>query len=107
QANKAAGKLELQRATVQWFLSVDGDDLPPDCVQAGRSAYRSLCMDGTELDFTTGFEDLHTAVYREICAGRGYGIAEARPSIELVHAIRHSEITAPQTTADMHPLVSA
>jgi UDP-N-acetyl-2-amino-2-deoxyglucuronate dehydrogenase len=106
QSNKAAGRLELSRATVQWYLSVDGNDLPAGHVETGKAAYRSLSMDSEELDFTTGFEDLHTAAYREICAGDGFGIAEARPGIELVHAIRHSEITAPRTTKDLHPLLS-
>nr|NIP86713.1 oxidoreductase [Planctomycetales bacterium] len=75
-------------------------------VEAGQTAYRSLRMDGDELDFTTGFEDLHTAVYREICGGGGCGIREARPAIELVHAIRHSGISSAPSPADLHPLIA-
>lgn len=106
QSRKAAGKLELVGATVQWFLSVDGNDLPAEAIAAGRHALRALSIDGQQIDFTTGFEDLHTALYRETCAGRGFGIEDARPSIELVHAIRHSEIRSPQSATDCHPLLA-
>jgi UDP-N-acetyl-2-amino-2-deoxyglucuronate dehydrogenase len=103
QPDKGAGRLELERATVRWFLSVDADDLPADCTQRGQSAYRSIVIDGQEIDFTTGFEDLHTTLYRETLAGNGFSITDARPSIDLVHRIRHTEAELPSDSTPRHP----
>ncbi len=103
QPEKASGCLELQRATVRWFLSVDPADLPDECREAGKFAYRSIVMNGDEIDFSTGFEDLHTQLYRETLAGRGFGIEDARPSVDLVHAIRHAQIGLPADAARRHP----
>lgn len=86
ERRRMAGTLELRDADVEWFLSVDRADL-----QSGQgTTHRSMTIDGEEVNFTGGFEHLHTAVYREILDGRGHGIDEARPSIELVHRIRSS-----------------
>ncbi len=85
---RMAGYLELERARVRWFLSVDRRDLPEAVAAAGQRTYRSITVDGEEAEFSEGFTDLHTAVYRDILAGGGCGIADARPSIELVHSIR-------------------
>ena len=93
---KMAGAMQLQRARVRWFLSVDGADLPPHCREAGEFAYRSLRMDGEEMEFSRGFGDLHTRVYKEILAGRGYGVEEARPAISLVRGIREAEVVVPK-----------
>lgn len=90
-SERQAGTLELARAQVRWFLSVEGKDLPPECVQRGQSAFRSITIDGEEVEFTTGFDDLHTRVYEEILAGNGFGIDDARPSLEVVHAVRTAE----------------
>lgn len=101
---KMAGTLELQRARVRWFLSVDAEDLP-DCVrEAGKFAYRSMTLDGREIEFSDGFTDLHTRVYREILAGRGAGINDARPAIELVHALNNCD-TAP-SYGRCHPFLA-
>jgi UDP-N-acetyl-2-amino-2-deoxyglucuronate dehydrogenase len=99
---RGAGLLELQRARVRWFLSVDGNDLPPEAVSKGRSTYRALELDGTEFEFSDGFTDLHTQMYREILAGRGFGVDDVRPSIQLVHDIRHAHPMGWQ--GDVHPL---
>jgi UDP-N-acetyl-2-amino-2-deoxyglucuronate dehydrogenase len=88
---RAAGRLELERASVRWLLSLDGRDLPDAARAAGKSAYRSLTVDGEEIEFSDVFAGLHTKVYEETLAGRGFGIADARPSIELVYRIRRSE----------------
>lgn len=85
------GTLELERADVRWFLSVSHDDLPE--AAAGKNTFRSICVDDEEFEFSEGFTDLHTTVYREILAGRGFGLEDARPSIELVHDLRTAEIT--------------
>jgi len=89
-ASRMAGYLELERARVRWFLSVDRDDLPKAVIDRGGHAFRSITIDGQEVDLSDGFTDLHTKVYRELLAGRAFGIEDARPSIDLVYAVRHS-----------------
>jgi UDP-N-acetyl-2-amino-2-deoxyglucuronate dehydrogenase len=91
---KMAGVLELERARVRWFLSVDEADLPESVRQAGKFAYRSMTLDGQEIEFSDGFTDLHTRVYREILAGRGAGLDDARPAIELVFALNNCDTVA-------------
>jgi UDP-N-acetyl-2-amino-2-deoxyglucuronate dehydrogenase len=99
ERSRMSGRLELQRATVRWFLSSDVQDLTFEVRPGGQTTFRSITVDGNEIEFTDGFGDLHTRVYEDILAGRGCGIEEARPSIELAHRIRHAPITAP----DDHP----
>ncbi|QDS99809.1 UDP-N-acetyl-2-amino-2-deoxy-D-glucuronate oxidase [Adhaeretor mobilis] len=101
---KMAGVLEMNRARVRWFLSTDADDLPEDVVKQGGYAHRSMTFDGQEIEFSGGFTDLHTRVYEEILAGRGTGITEARPSIDLAHSINNSEVE--HSLRDAHPFVS-
>lgn len=93
EPRRMAGRLELDRADVSWRLSVNHADLPSHAVTAGKTTYRSLLLDGAEVEFSDGFTDLHTEVYREILAGRGFTIADARPSIELAYRIRTASIT--------------
>lgn len=130
---KMAGALLLRRARVRWYLSVDAADLParraadlparraadddgrPDAQPPGaerptggrsageRPAYRSLLVDGEEVEFSEGFADLHTRVYQATLGGHGFSIEDARPSIELVHRIRQSRVVAPSESA--HPLL--
>jgi len=88
EAKRMAGFLELERANVRWFLSAERSDLPTGEIARGRSTYRSITVDGKELEFTEGFTDLHTRVYEHILAGNGFGIEDARPSIQLVYDIR-------------------
>jgi UDP-N-acetyl-2-amino-2-deoxyglucuronate dehydrogenase len=88
EQKRMAGFLELQRADVRWFLSIDRADLPSGTLQRSQSTFRSIEIDRSELEFTGGFTDLHTRVYDETLNGKGYGINEARPSIELVHLLR-------------------
>jgi UDP-N-acetyl-2-amino-2-deoxyglucuronate dehydrogenase len=92
---RMAGRCDLERARVRWFLSVDGADLPGGYVESGRSAYRSLTIDGRELEFSDGFGDLHTSLYQEVLSGRGFGIEDARPAIELVYRIRKDVLVKP------------
>jgi len=98
---KMAGFLELERARVRWFLSLDRADLP--AAAAGKTTFRALTMNGEPIEFSEGFADLHTACYREMLAGRGFGIRDARPSIELAHRIRTAAPVG--LTGDYHPLV--
>lgn len=91
-SRRMAGFLELRRARVNWFLSVDAADLPFEVTPGAHSSFRSIRIDGEEIEFTEGFTDLHTRVYEETLAGRGFGIDEARPSIDLVYRIRTAPI---------------
>jgi UDP-N-acetyl-2-amino-2-deoxyglucuronate dehydrogenase len=93
QSNKAAGFIELQHANVQWFLSIDGKDLPKETIEKGKPTHRSITIDGNELEFTEGFTDLHTRIYEEIIKGNGFGIETARQSIEAAYDIRHLPLT--------------
>ncbi len=98
--DKMAGFIELKRARVRWFLSLDRADLPAEA--GGRSTFRSLTLDGEAIEFSEGFADLHTACYREMLEGRGFGVRDARPAIELAHRIRTSGPVG--LTGDFHPL---
>jgi UDP-N-acetyl-2-amino-2-deoxyglucuronate dehydrogenase len=98
---RAAGILELERADVQWFLSTDAADLPFAPQPGIKTTFRSITVDGEEVDFTEGFTDLHTRLYEETLAGSGFGIADARPSVELTSRIRQAEVRRP--SADAHP----
>lgn len=86
----AAGYMELENAKVRWFLSIDEKNLPRDIHASGQRTYRSIRVDGQEVEFSGGFTDLHTLSYEAILAGNGFGLSEARPSIETVYMIRHS-----------------
>lgn len=92
KADKAAGYLELEKAQVNWFLSIDVKDLPPN-LPPDKRTYRSIIVDGKEIEFSEGFTDLHTESYRKILEGKGFGIEDARPSIELTYQIRNSKIS--------------
>ncbi len=85
---KAAGILTLEKANVNWFLSLNENDLPPEISKKKQSTFRSIKIDGEEIEFSDGFTDLHTLSYQEILKGNGFGIEEARNSIKIVHDIR-------------------
>jgi UDP-N-acetyl-2-amino-2-deoxyglucuronate dehydrogenase len=97
---RAAGFIECERANVSWFLSVDRNDLPAS-VQGKKTTYRSITVDGEEVEFSEGFTDLHTRSYEEVLAGNGFGLSEVRPSIEIVSAFRTQPI-APRSGI-VHP----
>jgi UDP-N-acetyl-2-amino-2-deoxyglucuronate dehydrogenase len=99
---KAAGYMELANARVRWFLSLDQNDLPEVAVESKKRTYRCLTIDGKEVEFSDGFADLHTAVYRETLAGRGFGLDDALPSIQVVHDIRHAVLKPPRK-GEGHP----
>lgn len=90
---RMSGYIELENARVRWFLSVDVNDLPESAKAEGKTTFRSITVDGGEIEFSGGFTDLHTRVYEETLAGRGFSIDDARPSIELTHRIRTSDIS--------------
>jgi len=85
----ASGRLELEKANVEWLLSIDSNTLPPEVKQAGKRTFRSMTIDEDEFEFSEGFTELHTRSYEEILKGNGFSIEESRKSIELVHKIRN------------------
>jgi UDP-N-acetyl-2-amino-2-deoxyglucuronate dehydrogenase len=101
---KAAGYLEYEHARVRWFLSVDVEDVPRGAREAGQRTYRSITVDGEEIEFSGGFTDLHIRSYEEILAGRGFGLEENRTAIATVAAIRGA---APASlSGDCHPFLT-
>jgi UDP-N-acetyl-2-amino-2-deoxyglucuronate dehydrogenase len=94
EPKRVSGHLQLARARVRWFLSTDAQDLPFAPQPGVKTTFRSIVVDGEEIEFTDGFADLHTRVYEEVLAGRGTGIEEARPSVELVHRIRETPLAS-------------
>jgi UDP-N-acetyl-2-amino-2-deoxyglucuronate dehydrogenase len=90
EPDRASGFLLLEKARVRWFLSVNSDFLPESAVCKGQTTYRSVTVEGEEIEFSGGFTDLHTRSYEEIIKGNGYKLEDARQSIEIVHEIRHS-----------------
>ena len=103
EQSRAAGYLEYERARVRWFLSVSIDDLPEAQRNLGQRTFRSITIDGQEMEFSGGFADLHTRSYSEVLAGNGFGINESRAAIETVAAIRAGGIVA--SSGDEHPFV--
>lgn len=85
---RAAGHLEYERARVRWFLSIDAADLPPQQAAQGQRTFRSITVDGQQVEFSGGFTDLHTRSYELILCGEGFGLADTRPAIETVAGIR-------------------
>ncbi|MEN8158189.1 MAG: Gfo/Idh/MocA family oxidoreductase [Bacteroidota bacterium] len=101
--DKAAGYLELERARVRWFLSIDYNDIPGEIKKRSQRTYRSITMDGKEIEFSGGFTDLHTITYEKILEGNGFGLESSRGAIETVYNIRNS--TPVGITGDYHPLI--
>lgn len=100
--DRAAGYLEFEKARVRWFLSINYDVLPEEVKEKGQSTYRSITVDSKEIEFSDGFFDLHTKSYENIIAGNGFGLEEAKQSIDIVHEIRNKELSTLQ--GDYHPL---
>lgn len=100
--DRAAGFLQLDRARVRWFLSINYDVLPESVKAEGKRTYRSITINGEELEFSGGFTDLHTTSYQHILEGNGYGIYETKQAIEIVQHIRHAQPIGLKN--DYHPL---
>jgi UDP-N-acetyl-2-amino-2-deoxyglucuronate dehydrogenase len=88
--DKASGYLDLERARVKWFLSIDFHDIPDEIKTRGTRTYRSITINNEELEFSQGFTDLHTDSYRNILSGNGFPLMEAKPAIETVYNIRNA-----------------
>lgn len=100
--DRVAGFLELEKARVRYFLSINAKCLPANAVQGEKKTYRTLSIDGDEFEFSAGFTELHTKSYQKILAGEGFRISESRPCIEIVSDIRHA--TPIGLLGDYHPL---
>ena len=98
-----SGFVEFERAQVKWFLSVDERDLPVKIEPGQPKTYRSITVDGEEIEFSGGFTDLHTRVYEQTLAGNGFGLDDARPSIELAYNIRNTKVSRIDALA--HPFL--
>ena len=100
---KAAGFLRLKKANVRWFLSVDYQNIPVDIKAKGQRIYRSITIDGKEIEFSGGFTDLHTLSYQEILKGNGFGIEAVKSTIQTVYEIRNASPVG--LKGDYHPLL--
>jgi len=103
KGDKAAGYLELEKARVRWFLSIDYQDIPKLIKNSGKRTYRSITVNGEEIEFSGGFTDLHTISYEKILRGEGFGLEAARSSIGIVYTIRNTEPVG--LTGDYHPII--
>ena len=104
QDERAAGAIVLERGDVTWFLSIARSDLPFEPEPGKPATHRSITVDGEEIEFTGGFTDLHTLVYQETLAGRGFGIEDARPSVEFAQRLRDEPVeNAPD---GLHPFLA-
>ena len=99
--DRAAGYLELEKARVRWFLSINYDTLPENIKQNDQRTYRSITIEDEQFEFSGGFSDLHTRSYEKILEGNGFGLAETEKAIELVHDIRHKDPIG--LKGDYHP----
>lgn len=100
--DRVAGYLELEKARVRYFLSINSDCLPDNAVREKKRTYRAISIDGKEFEFSAGFTELHTLSYRKILAGEGIRINEVRNCIQIVNDIRHA--TPIGLKGDYHPL---
>lgn len=97
-----SGYLELERARVRWFLSIEASFLPKEVLARRQRTYRSITIEGEEVEFSEGFSDLHTEVYRRTLAGEGFGLEDARGGIELAASVRRAELVSARTNT-RHP----
>jgi UDP-N-acetyl-2-amino-2-deoxyglucuronate dehydrogenase len=103
QADTNAGYLEFKHAKVRWLLSINYDYIPEDVKASGQRTYRSITVDGREIEFSSGFTDLHTLSYQHILNAGGFGLEEARKSIDIVSDIRKQDVI--ENKSDQHPFV--
>ena len=102
--DRSAGYLEFEKARVRWFLSINYNVLPDEIKAKGQRTYRSITIEGEELEFSGGFTDLHTVSYQQILKGKGYGLEAPRQAIEIVHQIRHAQPIG--LKGDYHPFAT-
>ena len=102
QHDRVGGFLRFEKARVRYFLSINADTLPQEAILQGKRTYRKIEMEGTEIEFSEGFKELHTESYKKILEGKGFGLEDARQCIEIVHDIRNANPIG--LVGDYHPL---
>lgn len=102
QHDRVGGFLRFEKARVRYFLSINADTLPQEAIAQGKRTYRKIEMEGTEIEFSEGFKELHTESYKNILEGKGFGLEDARQCIEIVHDIRNANPIG--LVGDYHPL---
>ena len=100
EKDKSAGYLEFEKARVRWYLLIDENSLPNRIAQLGQRTYRSITINGEELEFSSGFTELHTDSYLQILKGEGFGLDDAKESIKIAQKIRNNGIL---TKGEKHP----
>lgn len=102
--DRVAGYLDLEKARVRYFLSINPDTLPDNAVNGEKRTFRTIKIDGDEFEFSEGFTELHTESYVNILSGGGFGIEDAREAINIVYDIRNA--TPIGLKGDYHPLAA-
>lgn len=102
EKHTAAGYLEFEKARVRWFLSIDEDYLPNEIREKGQRTYRSITVNSEEIEFSSGFTELHTKSYQEILKNNGFGLKDVQPSIEIIHGIRNLTL---DSKGEKHPFI--
>jgi UDP-N-acetyl-2-amino-2-deoxyglucuronate dehydrogenase len=102
--DRAAGLLEFERARIRWFLSIEYDTIPEEVRVAGKRTFRSMEVDGEQIEFSDGFTELHTNSYKDILSGGGFKIDASKQAIEIVHDIRTKNPIG--LKGDYHPFAS-
>jgi UDP-N-acetyl-2-amino-2-deoxyglucuronate dehydrogenase len=100
EKDKSAGYLEFEKARVRWYLSIDENSLPQKIQETGQRTYRSITINDEELEFSSGFTELHTESYKQILKGEGFGLLDAKESIKIAQKIRNNTII---TKGEKHP----
>lgn len=100
--DRVAGYLEFDQARIRWFLSIEYDTIPEDIKKTGKRTFRSMEVDGKQIEFSDGFTELHSLSYKDILSGNGFGIEASRQAIEIVHDIRTKESIG--LKGDYHPM---
>lgn len=104
ESNRGAGYLKFANARVKWFLSVNYEDIPQPIRNEGKRTYRTIRVDGIDLDFSAGFTDLHTQSYLEVLEGNGFGTDDIRETIQIIHNIRNAKPIG--IKGDFHPILN-
>lgn len=102
EKDKASGYLEFTKARVRWFLSIDENSLPNFIKEKGQTTFRSITIAKEELEFSSGFTDLHTESYKTILKGKGFGLLDAKKSVDIVHEIRNQTFSL---KGEKHPFL--
>jgi UDP-N-acetyl-2-amino-2-deoxyglucuronate dehydrogenase len=102
--DRAAGYLELERARIRWFLSINYDTIPQAVKVTNARTFRSFMVDGQEIEFSDGFRDLHTKSYEAILRGEGFGLSDTAEAVQITYDIRNAKPTG--MADNSHPMVA-